>query len=134
MIAQVFSDQVEPRFLKMSATPPTMPATWNTSAKYIPSHSQSSHETRNLGPGTVFIASSVVIPRKSAKRPNSICTNTLITHPRMMNQSNVNPTLAPSLGVTITSPDPTIEAVTMSPGPVFFKISVQRVGAIWASD
>ena len=52
---------------------------------------QMSHDTMNRGPGTLFINSSVVFPCTIAARPSSTCTNTLMMHPMMMNQSSENP-------------------------------------------
>src|SRR5688572_1611209 len=53
------------------ANPPIMPATWKINATYIKVHNQTSHETRNRGPGIKSIALSVVIPFEIAKRPSS---------------------------------------------------------------
>ena len=36
----------------------------------------------------------------------------------MMNHSRTKPTSAPSFVVTISSPDPTIDAVMINPGPI----------------
>ena len=102
---------------KMSTQPPMSPATWNTSPRYMNSQNQSSHDTRRRGPGTEFSASSVVMRSTIARRASSICTNTLTMHARRMNQSIEKPSAAPTFGVTISSPDPTIAALMMRPGP-----------------
>ena len=94
-----------------------MPLTWKTSDTYIASHSHRIHDTRQRGPGSVLSAASVVRPVATAVRASWICTNTFSTQPRMMNHSRLKPTDAPSLGVTISSPDPTMVAVMMKPGP-----------------
>jgi hypothetical protein len=52
----------------------------------------------------------------------------------MMNQSSVNPKLAPSLGVTINSPEPTIDAVMIRPGPSCRRIPPNEVGAGWVGE
>ena len=82
------------------------------------SHSQSTHDTMARGPGNVFNPTSVVCPRSTAWRPSSICTKTFSRQPRMINQSSLNPSSAPSFGVTISSPEPTMTALMMSPGPI----------------
>jgi hypothetical protein len=46
-----------------------------------------------------------------------------------MNQSIVNPALAPSFGVTTSSPEPTIDAVMIKPGPSCRTIPPKVVGA-----
>ena len=104
------------------------PATWNTRPRYMNSHSHSSHETRSRGPGTVFSASSVVTRSTIASRASSICTNTLTMHARMMNHSIEKPSAAPTFGVTISSPDPTIAALMMSPGPRCDAVAIQPLG------
>ena len=81
------------------------------------SQNQTSQDTRKRGPGTEFSASSVVMRSTIASRASSICTNTLTTHARMMNHSIEKPSAAPTLGVTISSPDPTMAALMMRPGP-----------------
>ena len=96
-------------------------------------HSHNNHDTTARGPGTRFKVSSVVRPRASVNRPSSIWIKTFKTHPRMMNQSSVKPKLAPNLGVTISSPEPTIEAVMMSPGPSCRRMPPTEVGAGWVS-
>ena len=105
--------------------PPMMPPTWNTSATYISSQSHSTHDTRQRGPGSVSSAASVDWLVAIAVRASSICTNTFSAQPRTMNQSSVKPTDAPSLGVTISSPDPTMVAVMMKPGPKMTKATRQ---------
>ena len=47
----------------------------------------------------------------------------------MMNHSSVKPFSAPVLVVTISSPDPTIEAEMISPGPSWRSSPVKVVGA-----
>ena len=56
-------------------------------------------------------------------RPSSICTNTFSRQPRIINHSSVKPALAPSFGVTISSPEPTIVAVMIRPGPIWRRIA-----------
>ena len=73
---------------KTLASPPTMPATWNTREPYIRSQSQSTQETRRRGPGRPSRAASVVLPWVTAWRPSSICTNTFSRQPSTMNQSS----------------------------------------------
>jgi hypothetical protein len=81
------------------------------------SHIHSSHDTRKRGPGTEFSASSVVSRSTIANRASSICTNTLTMQPRIMNHSIEKPRAAPTFGVTMSSPEPTIAALMMRPGP-----------------
>ena len=106
-----------------------MPATWNTRPAYISSHSQSTHETRRRGPGRPSRAASVVVPWVTAWRPSSICTKTFSMQPSTMNHSIANPTLAPSLGVTISSPEPTMTAVMIRPGPSWRAMPSAPAGA-----
>ncbi len=106
-----------PSSAKTPAMPPTMPLTWKISDRYIASHSQRIHDTRQRGPGNALSASSVVRPVATAVRASWICTNTFSTQPSTMNHNRLKPTDAPSLGVTMSSPDPTIVAVMMKPGP-----------------
>ena len=42
--------------------PPIIPATCIVEPMYITTQNQTIHDTRNFGPGTLFIASSVVLP------------------------------------------------------------------------
>ena len=91
--------------------------------------SQTSHDTRMRGPGMLFIASNVVIPLATAKRPSSTCTKTLMIQPMTISQSRSKPASAASFGVAITSPEPTIEAVRISPGPTCRKICPKLLGA-----
>src|SRR5687767_1742452 len=102
---------------KISTQPPMRPATWNTSPKYMNSQSQSSHDTRRRGPGIEFSASSVVMRSTIAKRASPICTNTLTMQARMTNHSIEKPSAAPTFGVTMSSPEPTMAALMMRPGP-----------------
>ena len=44
------------------AMPPIIPATCIVEPMYITTQNQTIHDTRNFGPGTLFIASSVVLP------------------------------------------------------------------------
>jgi hypothetical protein len=46
-----------------------------------------------------------------------------------MNHSSVKPALAPSFGVTISSPEPTMEAVMIRPGPSWRTMPLTEVGA-----
>ena len=63
-----------------------------------------------------------------ATRPSSICTKTLITQPTTISHSNEIPACAPVFVVAINSPDPTILAAIISPGPSFRKIPPNDVG------
>ena len=47
----------------------------------------------------------------------------------MMNHSMVKPTLAASAGVAISSPEPTMVAVMISPGPRCLRMPLKSVGA-----
>ncbi len=49
--------------------------------------------------------------------------------PTMMNHNMLNPTVAPSFGVTINSPEPTMIALMMRPGPTCRSMPGQSVGA-----
>ena len=53
----------EPPSLNTEAMPPTIPASWKNVATNIAIHTQTIHETLSRGPGTEFIASSIVTPR-----------------------------------------------------------------------
>src|SRR6187397_2517583 len=81
------------------------------------SQNQRIHDTRNRGPGIEFSASSVVTRSTITMRASSICTKTLTMHAKMTNQSIENPLAAPTFGVTMSSPDPTMAALMMRPGP-----------------
>ncbi len=50
-------------------------------------------------------------------RASSTCTATLTRVLTMTSQSSTNPTWAPSVVVAISSPEPTIDALMISPGP-----------------
>ena len=90
---------------------------------------QTNHDTMKRGPGIVFIASSVVMPLEIAKRPSSTCTSTLIMQPAIMNHNRLKPYSAPTLGVAINSPEPTMQAVIMRPGPRCLRMPRQSFGA-----
>ena len=47
----------------------------------------------------------------------------------MMNHSSWKPTAAPSFGVTISSPEPTMTALMIRPGPSCFRMPGKLVGA-----
>ena len=70
-----------------------------------------------FGPGNWFSASKVVSPEWIACFPNSSCTKTFTRQLTMMTQRATNPAFAPSVVVAMSSPDPTIEAERMKPGP-----------------
>ncbi len=73
--------------------------------------------TPSRGPGMRLSDVSVVSPCPIATRPSSICTKTLITQPTMISHSSEMPACAPVLVVAISSPEPTMLAAIMSPGP-----------------
>ena len=102
----------------MLATPPSMPAIWNTVAMNMGTHNQSSHERpRSRGPGIRSMVRSELLPVVTVWRPISTWMKTFSTHAAIMNQSSVKPAPAPSLGVTTSSPEPTMVAVMIRPGP-----------------
>ena len=83
------------------------------------------------GPGTLSMSSRVVFPWIIAARPSSTCTKTLTIQPSMMNHSSVKPFFAPTTGVAINSPEPTMQAVMIRPGPRCLRMPPQCVGASW---
>ena len=101
------------------------------SPRYANSSNQhhTTQETMTRGPGTVSSASSVVMPLEIAKRPSSTCTSTLIMQPAIMNHNRLKPYSAPTLGVAINSPEPTMQAVMIRPGPRCLRVPRQSVGA-----
>ena len=105
------------RVAKRDAIPPTIPDIWNSVPTYINTHSQSTQDTMTRGPGRRSSATSVVTPSETVYRPSSIWTKTLIRQLKMMNQRSVKPVFAPSCVVTMSSPEPTMLAEMISPGP-----------------
>jgi len=71
-----------------------------------------------------------------AYRPNSTCANTLITQPRIISHNKLNPACAPVLGVKINSPEPTIAAAIINPGPSRANTPNTLLGgnSIWKSE
>ena len=69
------------------------------------------------GPGSSLKTCKKVWPLAIVWRANSVCTTTLTKHESKTNHSRVKPATAPSLVVTISSPDPTIEPARIIPGP-----------------
>ena len=102
---------------KINTHPPMRPATWKTSPTYMKSQNQRSQDTRSRGPGTESSASRVVTRSTIASRASSICTKTFTMQAMMMNHNIEKPSAAPTFGVTISSPDPTMAALMMRPGP-----------------
>jgi len=82
----------------------------------------------SLGPGNEFSASMVVSPEEMACLPNSSWTTTLMTQLKMMNHRRVNPALAPMRVVAINSPEPTIDAERIKPGPKWRRLAVNVSG------
>jgi hypothetical protein len=64
--ARIETGTATPPSFRAVAVPPTIPATWGTRHKYIPSQIQRTHETTMRGPGSVLSASRVVRPRVMA--------------------------------------------------------------------
>src|SRR6185295_16998236 len=60
--------------------------------------------------------------------PNSSCTATLARQLIMIIHKAANPALAPSTVVAINSPEPTIEAERINPGPRNLNLSISRTG------
>src|SRR5918993_1505118 len=89
-----------------------------------------SHDTRSRGPGTELSASSVVTRSTIATRASSTCTNTFTTHARSTNHKRKKPLAAPTFGVTISSPDPTMAALMMRPGPRWEAVANQPRGGL----
>ena len=71
----------------------------------------------NLGPGSLLKACIAVSPDMMVCFPNSSWTATFTKQLTMMIQNAANPALAPSVVVAISSPDPTMEADKIKPGP-----------------
>src|SRR6478736_6169167 len=70
-----------------------------------------------LRPGSLLNACIAVSPVRMACFPNSNCTATLARQEMMMIQSAAKPAFAPNTVVAINSPDPTMEAERIKPGP-----------------
>ena len=70
------------------------------------------------GPGNVFSDAIVDSPELIACLPNSSCTATLTRQLKMMNHIRMKPALAPTMVVAMSSPDPTIDAERINPGPM----------------
>ena len=59
----------------------------------------------------------LVRPSAMANRPNSTWTKTLITQPSTISHNSQKPASAPVLVVAMSSPEPTIDAAIINPGP-----------------
>src|SRR5688500_19202331 len=68
-------------------------------------------------PGNLLKPCIAVSPCNMACLPNSSCTATFTRQLAMMIQNAIKPALAPRVVVAINSPEPTMEAESMKPGP-----------------
>src|SRR5687768_16209969 len=79
-------------------------------------------------PGNLLNKLITVSPVSIACLPNSNCTATFIRQLTMITQKAINPALAPNMVVAINSPEPTIEADKIKPGPRNFNFCVKETG------
>ena len=89
---------------------------------------QTTQLTRQRGPGTRLNPANPVSPLAMMYRPISACSTGLIRQLSRITQSAVNPTWAPSVVVAISSPDPTIDAARIIPGPIRFSDAINVTG------
>src|SRR5436189_2748309 len=80
------------------------------------------------GPGNSLNDRIAVCPVNMALFPNSNCTATFTRQLTMMIQKATNPALAPRVVVAINSPDPTMEADRINPGPRNFNFLKKGTG------
>ena len=84
----------------------------------------------SLGPGNLLNSCISELPETIAFFPNSNWMDTLIRQLTRITQNVTNPPVAPKLLVAISSPDPTMEAERINPGPK--KPRVLRIPAmVW---
>jgi hypothetical protein len=67
-------------------------------------------------------------PVAMVHRASSTWTATFTRVLKMTSHSRANPTSAPRAVVAISSPDPTMDALRMSPGPRYLKLAFQPTG------
>ena len=82
----------------------------------------------NLGPGSLLNEFIGLSPVMIACLPNSICRATLTRQLIIMIQNAVNPAFAPSVVVAINSPEPTMEADKIKPGPRNLSLPIKDDG------
>ena len=100
-------------------TPPTMPPTCIILAIINSNHTQiDQFACPRRGPGSVLSDAMVDSPVPIACLPNSSCTTTLTKQLKMMNHIRMKPARAPTIVVAINSPEPTMEAERIKPGPM----------------
>ena len=81
-----------------------------------------------IGPGNEFRICMEVFPVSMVCFPNSICTATFTAQLTSITQKVMNPARAPRVVVAISSPDPTIPAERINPGPRFLILSMNETG------
>ena len=84
--------------------------------------------TRPILGGTLLKPERAGVPVAIVQRASSIWTATLTTQLKMTIQRMTKPTWAPSVVVAISSPEPTIDALKIRPGPRYFRLSSQPFG------
>jgi hypothetical protein len=80
------------------------------------------------GPGNSLNDRIAVWPVNMALFPNSNCTATFTRQLTMMIQKAIKPAFAPKVVVAINSPDPTMEAERINPGPRNFNFLKKETG------
>jgi hypothetical protein len=65
------------------------------------------------------------------QRANSTWTATFTSVLKITIQSSAKPAWAPSVVVAISSPEPTMEALRIRPGPRCFRLCFQPTGGSW---
>src|SRR5688572_458010 len=79
-------------------------------------------------PGNLLNRFITVSPVSIACFPNSNCTATFIRQLTMITQKAIKPAFAPNMVVAINSPEPTIEADKIKPGPRNFNLLLKETG------
>ena len=117
------------------AVPPTIPPSWMILKKVRMNTTHKDQEPFPiLLPGRRLNDFMVVSPVQIACFPYCNCTATLIRQLKIMIQKAAKPALAPNMVVAINSPDPTMEADKIKPGPKNFKRSINLWGGSWIVD
>ena len=113
---------------KTCPTPANIAPIWNNVIRIIATQSQTTHETPTFGPGIRLNPPRPVLPVAIVKRPISACNAGLMRQLMMISQRHVIPTSAPSDVVAISSPEPTMDAARIIPGPMRFMESRKVTG------
>ena len=105
-----------------------IPPNWMNFAINMINHAHTAHPMRSLGPGIVFQKASIGFPVVMDILAISSWRMIFKAQLKMMVHRVTKPAWAPRAVVAINSPEPTMEAVTMIPGPMYFSLPMNVVG------